>query len=560
MQPRYYQTASNDAAWRFMFETKQNPLIVLPTGAGKSVVIGLLVKQAVQYGQRVIVLAHRKELLEQNAAKIQAVAEVPVGIYSAGLGQRDYGSGVICAGIQSVYDRGEKFGPRGLIVVDEAHLISDNDDSMYRKFLASVAGQPQFVVGLTATPYRTGEGAIYGDDKLFGGVCYEAATGKLIGEGYLSELTNKAADNTVDTSSVSIRGGEFAANEMEAAFTDWSLVGAAAQEIVAACAGRRSVLLFAAGVSHAEQVRDAVQLLAGEAVGLVTGSTPADERDATLQAFRSGQLRWCVNVDVLTTGFDAPGIDALAVLRATMSPGLFAQMVGRGLRKADGKANCLVLDFGGNLSRHGSLDRRDYGIYSGAKGGKVDREGAGGEKVCPACRCACAARAAFCPECRAPFAGSDTPRHNDTADGKSAITGEPEPEMYVVKTVDCWIHQKRNQPEALPSMCVSYTCRPEYGDGNLIEETFREWICFEHDGFARQKAVGWWQNRSKLPVPVDVATAVLTSHSGGLRHAARIWVVPDGKYHRIKRVEFDDEMPENTQHSVTEYDPDEVPF
>ena len=165
MQPRYYQTASNDAAWRFMFETKQNPLIVLPTGAGKSVVIGLLVKQAVQYGQRVIVLAHRKELLEQNAAKIQAVAEVPVGIYSAGLGQRDYASAVICAGIQSVYDRGEKFGPRGLIVVDEANAYKNVQTKRW-KTLKGLIAENTWLWMMTGTPAAQSPTDAYGLAKM----------------------------------------------------------------------------------------------------------------------------------------------------------------------------------------------------------------------------------------------------------------------------------------------------------------------------------------------------------------------------------------------------------
>ncbi len=547
MQARYYQDAANDAAWQWMAAGRGNPLIVLPTGAGKSVVIAMLIRQAIEFGQRVICLAHRKELLQQNAAKIEAMTGQKVGLNSAGLRRHDFDSPIICAGIQSVYRKAFDFGARGLILVDEAHLISGDSESMYGQFLADLGkvNRRLFCVGLTATPFRTGEGGIAGKDKLFSGICYEAMTGTLIGEGYLSRLTNKAAEHAVDTSAVGIRGGEFVAQEMERAFNGDDKVQAACGEIVRACGGRRSVLVFCAGIAHAEQVVESLRSLTGEQVDIVTGETDNMTRSRILSDFRNGLLRWCVNVDVLTTGFDAPRIDALAVLRATMSPGLFAQIVGRGLRKAEGKEDCLVLDFGGNIARHGSLDSPDYGRYTGGKGWekgeKIEREGAGGTKVCEKCRIECAARAAFCPECGHAFPVN----HETQPDTQSQITGKPEPELYVVESVDWWKHEKKKDPEAVPSLCVAYTCYPEArGPGDLSSVSVKEWVCFEHEGFAQQKAIGWWQCRSIQDVPSTVAEAVDMLHRGACRQAARLWVVPEGKWTRIARVEFDDEIPE----------------
>lgn len=544
-----------------------NPLIVLPTGAGKSLVIAMLIRQALEFGQRVLCLAHRKELLTQNAEKIALLTGQKVGLNSAGLRRHDFDSAVICAGIQSVYRKAYDFGARGLILVDEAHLISAEADSMYGQFLADLrrVNQRLFCVGLTATPFRTGEGSIAGQGKLFSGVCYEALTGDLIREGYLSPLTNKPADNATDTSRISIRGGEFVAGEMERVFASDDNVSAACHEIVRACVGRRSVLVFCAGVAHAEQVREQLQTLTGEVVETVTGETDAMTRSRVLSDFRHGHLRWVVNVDVLTTGFDAPRIDALAVLRATMSPGLFAQIVGRGLRKVEGKADCLVLDFGGNIARHGSLDSPDYGRYTGGngwqKGEAITREGAGGSKTCEKCKSDCAARAAFCPECGWAFPVN----HEAVADTENKITGKPDPVLHVVIGVDWHKHVKKKDPEALPSVCISYTCYPEEkGEGNLSETVVREWVCFSHDGYARQKAVGWWTTRSETDPPADVDEALDLLRRGACRQASRIWVVAEGKYQRITQVEFSDDIPPASDvepvAEASEREEDWVPF
>jgi superfamily II DNA or RNA helicase len=345
MIPRHYQKSAHDATWQYLSNQSGEPLIVLPTGAGKSLVIAMLVEQARKFDARVIVLQHRKELIEQNAEKIQILLpDIKIGIYSAGLNSRDTEADVVCAGIQSVHSKAHEFGRRELILIDEVHLVSGKDDSMYGKFLADIrAINPRArMVGLTATPFRTGEGPICGKDKLFQRICYEAFTGDLIREGWLCPVTNKPADATVDTSKIKRRGSEFVNSDMARAFDSGDKVELACGEIVAKCHDRHSVLVFSAGVEHAEHVAETLRTLTGERVGLVTGDTMPIERVASLSAFKAQELRWLVNCDVLTTGFDAPCIDAIAVLRATMSPGLFAQIVGRGLRNHESKTECIA--------------------------------------------------------------------------------------------------------------------------------------------------------------------------------------------------------------------------
>jgi len=563
MEARWYQSEANTAAWQFISDGRGNPLIVLPTGAGKSIVIALLIRQAVEWGQRVLVVAHRKELLQQNADKIQRLTGLRVGINSAGLNERDIDSTVICAGIQSVYRDAAEFGKRGLVVIDEAHLISDDGGSMYRQFLDGLQQHNRrlFCVGLTATPYRTGEGSLAGEGKLFSGVCYEAKTGALIEAGFLSRLTNNPADSQADLKGVKVRGGEFVAAEMEAAFTGDKIIHAAVCELTIACEHRKSILVFCAGVSHAEQVAAALRDLTGQDVGLVTGETVAIERQRVLTDFRAGHLRWCVNVDVLTTGFDAPRIDAVAVLRATMSPGLFAQIVGRGLRMADGKTDCLILDFGGNLQRHGALDSDDYGVSK-------PRNADGSEapsKVCPKCKNEVYLSTVKCSECGHLFVRQmdQGPRHGDEIDTTSSIVGAPEPQWYDVQEVNWHLHAKKNTPGKPPTLCVSYYVSDDtMPAGNLGWIVVREWVCFEHSGFAFEKAYKWWQDRSQFPVPGTVAEAVVALNRGACRKPSRLLVKKDGQFDRIVKVEFTEEKPTRVAELVTPVNDwgDEVPF
>jgi len=569
MIPRYYQQESHDAAWDYLRTDAGSPVIVLPTGAGKSLVIAMLVEQAREYDARVIVLQHRKELIQQNAEKIRALLPgVPIGINSAGLKQRDYDTDVICAGIQSVYKHAERFGRRELIVIDEVHLVGDNDKSMYGQFISRITelNNTARLIGLTATPFRTGEGRVAGADKLFQSICYESQTGDLIKEGYLCPVTNKIADNEVDTSEIRVAAGEFVASDAERAFDQTGLVLAACEETVTKCYGRNSVLVFAAGVEHAEHVAGVLEKLTGEKTGLITGETFPMVRQNLLEDFKSGKLRWLVNCNVLTTGFDAPNIDAISVLRATMSPGLFAQIVGRGFRLDDGKEDCLILDFGGNLRRHGNLDSPDYGMEDTGSGtGEAPEMG---DRTCPNCESEVSVRFQTCPECQFRFPREDIePNHDSEADDQSSITGHTAPEVWDV--VGCaWAqHNKRGQPEASPTLRLDYKCQPVDDDlGNLTEVSISEWVCIEHDGYAGTKASQWWQTRSSAPRPdtVEEATEMMDRHM--CRVPSKITTTRDGKWFRIVSVEFEDDRPGRREWALplakTEmtFDDDDVPF
>ncbi len=338
-------------------------------------------------------------------------------------------------------------------------------------------------------------------------------------------------------------------------------VAAACREIVTKTADRKSILIFASGVAHAENIALEITKY-GHQVGVITGDTLPMIRQQLLAEFKSQKLRWLINCDVLTTGFDAPCIDAIAVLRATMSPGLFAQIVGRGLRKHEDKNDCLILDFGENIKRHGSLDDPEYGRATGGgfKGSgnlsAVDKNGRG--KECFNCRLDVAANAKVCPDC-----GFEFPvNHNSEADEDSELTGTEEPEKWDVESYTYHRHTKRNDPDAPPTLRVDYNCRPQGVDGNLKVERVSEWICFEHKGFAKQKALLWWQTRSLAEPPTTIEDAISWLGQGVARMSARITTQRDGKWRRITAVEFDDEIPDESEWTefVEDQWAEEVPF
>jgi len=543
LTPRWYQSEGNAAVWAYMAAKSGNPVVVLPTGAGKSLLIALLIQQALEFGGRVVVLAHRKELLQQNADEIRGlIPGVDVGIYSAGLKSREIHNAVVVAGIQSVFRKAEDLGRRHLVIVDEAHLISDLEESMYGQFLSAMkANEGLRIVGLTATPFRTGAGPICGPERIFQRVVFEAKTAQLIAEGFLCPITNKVADAEVNTDKVSLRGGEFVESEMQAAFDVDEKIVMACQEIIAKCHDRKSILIFASGVHHAEQIADFLNS-EGEHASVVTGETLDIERSTILQRFKSQELRFLVNVDVLTTGFNAKCVDAIAILRATMSPGLFCQMVGRGLRLHNSKKDCLVLDFGGNVGRFGPLDDENFGRSEGkGRDGVAAQNGRG--KKCPSCELDVNVNATVCPECNFLFPRNIEPKHDTTADESSQLTGAMPPEEWDVKDVIVKVHTKKDDEEAPQTVRVDYVVSKTGEAGNLAQHVIPEWVCPGHTGFARLKFLAWWDARSICDPPDNAADAVALINMGVCRRPVRITTKKDGRWHRITECFFESEKP-----------------
>lgn len=500
-QLRDYQHESVNKCWEFISntDTGRNPCIVLPTGAGKSLVLAQLAHDAaVKWDGRVIILAHVKELLEQNADKLRKLSpDLDVGIYSAGLRRRDKRAQVLVAGIQSVYNKACDFDPFDIIIVDECHLIPPDGEGRYRTFLSDcqVIAPHVRLIGLTATPYRMQTGWLCGPDNLLTDVCHDVGVKELIAKGYLSKLVSKEA-MACNTSALHIRGGEFVADEAEKLMLD--NVGPACEQILARTAERQSVLVFCQSIEHAVQVQG--RLPGAE---LITGDTPSHKRADYLTRFKTGVIKYLVNVNVLTTGFDAPNVDCVCLLRPTLSPGLYYQMVGRGFRLADGKENCLVLDFAGNVRRHGPVDQIQ------PKPKAVD--GNGGEaptKTCPDCQSVVHAAYSVCPDCGHQFPDKMA-KHDRTPDAVPVLSTEIIRETYKVLDVKYAKHVKYKAEPGTPS-----TLRVDYKINPI--RWVSEWVCIEHEGWAKRKARQWWVKRSGDPFPDDAEQAATLANAGAL--------------------------------------------
>jgi len=541
MHLRSYQQEAVDAAYDYLCSEYGNPVICSPTGSGKSLLVAELSRRAIQqWDGRVIVLQHRKELIEQNAAKLHAlVPDLDIGIYSAGLKSRDTDHQVVFAGIQSVFNRAHEFAPRHLVIVDEVHLVPSEGEGMYRTFFSDMDKMNRYrVIGLTATPYRTGEGNICRKNGLFTKIVYDVPIGLLIKQGFLCPVTNRAADGTRDTSNLHKRAGEFVTSEVDDLFR--GVLNEACDEILAKTQDRHSVMVFCSSVAHAQSV---CELLPGAM--MVEGNTSTLERASILRQFGYMKLKYLVNVDVLTTGFDAPCVDAIAILRATASPGLFAQIVGRGLRTHAKKTECLVLDFGENLKRHGPIDRIDYNARAAKSSKGMDPDAP--TKVCPSCQSEVAIQAKECGECGFVWL-NEKPRHETKADEESQIISEP---VYF-QVLSAWVtrHEKEGKT---PSMRVSYSCARD-GDDNL-GEVISEWICFEHQGLPRTKAISWWHAHSAVEVPDRVDVAVEWHKQGYCAKPKSIIAIQEGKWWRILEREIE-EIPD----PMNVMGVDEVPF
>ncbi len=530
---RYYQQAAVNAIYKYLREKTGNPCVVLPTAAGKSLIIAQVCKDTcIQWNGRVVVLAHVKELLEQNAAEIQALCPMlRVGIYSAGLNRRDTQDSVIVAGIQSVFERASEIGRADLIIIDEAHFINVKAEGRYRTFIAAMTEiNPDVrIIGLTATPYRTGTGMICGPNNVLNEICYEVGVKELMTKGYLCRVVSKAAVSEVSMDDVKIVRGEYDEAEAEAAFNADDVVALAVAEIIEKTADRNSVLVFCSGRDHAahvtELLRQAFQDIedgAGDLfvkqpeVAYLDGTTPDRERDEIIRRFKIGEIKYLVNIGVLTVGFNCPRLDAIALLRATQSPGLFAQIGGRAFRLFESKKNALLLDFGQNLERHGPLDNL-----------KPNEQGVGESagKICPECRSVIPVASKTCKDCgyvfpvKEPAERDAKDPHQAKATDADAISGESEPEIDTVDVirVTYGVHTKKGADENAPkTMRVTYQLS--------LVDFVSEWVCVEHTGFARMKAEKWWNARSESECPITAEDACDMARDGLLREPNRITV------------------------------------
>lgn len=539
-QLRDYQIAAVQSIFDFFTENETgNPLVCLPTGTGKSLVIAEFCKIvcANWKDQKILVLTHSKELVQQDYNHFVANwPTAPAGIYQAALKRKDTHARITFGSIQSVHNKAHLFSDTNLIIIDEAHRVNDKASTMYQTVIDEIRRTQKHlrIIGLTATPYRLGLGLLT-DGALFTDICYNLCGPAdflwLIQQGYLAPLVPKKTNFEYDVDGVPLRKGEYDQTVLQMVVDQQDVTIACLQETVRCAEERKKWLLFATGVQHCQHVSEALTSM-GISNTVVTSLTRDTERDAAVEAFKEGRVQCLINNNVFTTGFDVPDVDLIVMLRPTQSPSLWVQMLGRGTRPAAGKANCLVLDFAGNTKRLGPIN--DPVLPRSRKLGQKQLRPAP-VRICPACDAYVHAAMNTCPYC-----GEEFPKSLKLAAqaGNDALIKEevlPLIETYTVNMVSYTLHTKAGKPN---SMKVIYSC------GML---TFNEYVCFDHSAYAKKMAVDWWiraygsYSGAKMRIPTTTEEALELSPTLQTPIEIKVWV--NTTYPKIMDVTYTEEVP-----------------
>lgn len=482
--PRPYQIEAHGALDLHMRTKEGNPLVVIPTGGGKSVLMAWSIQGwKIDYPPfRCIILAHRKELVEQNAAELARLwPGGDIGVFAAGLRRYDRDNSITYASIDSVYKKWGEFEPFDVIIVDEAHRIPAKGEGKYRQFINGCKSQNENlrVIGYTATPFRMGQGVICHRDHILNEICYEANIVDLIEQGYLCKLRSKIGDIQPDITGVRKNsGGDYITTSLASAVDTPDIVRKAiksAVEIIQS-ENRKSIMFFCVDVSHCRDVSMELRKYGIDAP-MVTGQTPARERKKIAEAFKHGVIRAISNVNVYTEGFDAKRVDCIVLLRPTLSAGLYLQMVGRGLRIHPEKTDCIVLDYAKCILEHGPINCIDSGKVKMTKCANCGDDFSRVIGVCPNCGWEIPKQQIEREDAEERERKMHEIRHSNL----SIISGEPE--TIEVDAVTVHRHRKLGKPDSLR---VQYRCGLS---------TFPEWVCLDHPGFAGQKAKAWWSKR-----------------------------------------------------------------
>jgi DNA repair protein RadD len=530
---REYQTRTIEKLWAwFRANSTGNPVVEACVSSGKSLMIADTIRQALAYpGTRVVMCVASRELCRQNAEKLVTLwPEAPVGVYSAGLKSKQLGTPILYATIGSIWKRWHELGEVSLLMVDECHQISEKDKGMYRSLIKDLLQVCPFmrVIGWTGTAFfGSGVWITDAEDPLFTDIAARVSMREILDLGFLSPLTVPRTETRLSADGVAMRGGDFIVSQLAKAIDQQALVDSCADELVKLGAERKRWFCYGSTVEHCDHIAAALNAR-GTPSRVVSANTPHGERDQSLTMLRAGQLRCIVNVATMTTGIDLPELDLICLMRNTRSPVLFVQICGRAMRIHPSKTDALLIDFTDSLEVLGPVD-----LIKGRARGE-NKTGEAPYKICDQCGTRNPASARECLECGHPFDILEKPKHSDQVSHAPALSTDLAPRLvrYDIARVSYGPHPGRDGKP--PTMKVDY-----YGPMLRVAS---EWICFEHAGYARTKAVTWWIERapgSLVPKTIDEALDRLDE----LKEPAAMTLDERNKYPEIKTYEWSNANP-----------------
>jgi superfamily II DNA or RNA helicase len=491
--------------------------------SGKThILAGFIARAYEQFpSESILILSHVREILTQDRDTLaKYIPADKIGVFSTGLKSHQHTKQFTIASIQSVYKHAALFQHVRLIIIDEAHLVPAKGQGRYRTFLEAM---PQArALGLTATPYRLGTGKLTDPPHLFDKVVYDVNIQKLVNEGFLAKLSCKATDYRLNVDNVAVVGGDYNKKDLSQAVDREVITRAIVKELLRYKESRKSWLIFTIDIAHCDHT---VQCLTefGITAAAVHSKIGVDNT-LILDMFKQQDFQALVSVETLTTGFDAPNVDMLVLMRPTQSPVLHVQMIGRGMRIFPGKAECLVLDFAGNIQRLGPID--DVQVPDPTKKKKKGKQPPI-TKTCPACHEIVAAQARRCITCGHEFPVKTALELRP--DEEHSPLGKHEPYRAKVLRTHYQLYTKL---DSQPTLKATYYL----GGVKFVHK----WLAFSHSGYARRTAELWWQRLAGTPIPASSEEAY--ERRDEIKQPAALTLTVKGRYTDILAYEVNDEV------------------
>lgn len=532
MSLRWYQEEAIQSIYHYFMSNSGNPVIGLPTGSGKTHIPNVFIQRVMQEwpNQKFMIISHVKELIDQAYKNMLVVwPNAPVGVYSAGIGKKDFVHPIIFASIQSAVRQAMRFGPRDIIFIDEVHMVNQEENSMYQSFLAvmKLINPKVKFIGLSATLYRMGQGSIV-DDGLFTDVIYDMTNMKgfnrLIGEGFLLPLIPLRTKTTLNLEGVGIAKGDFIVSQLEKNIDINNVTFEALKEAVMHGQNRKSWLIFASGIDHSMHIADMLMQFGINCVS-VHSKQNKEHNDNAIRAFKANDLQALSSYSKLTTGFDHPNIDLIIDLRPTMSIPLHVQKYGRGTRpvympgfdlntmegrfasiKASPKQNCLALDYGRNTQRLGFINDPVMPRKKGEGNGELP------VKICDHCGAFNHIKVKWCTNCQTEF--SFEIKITKTSGTQELIKSDlPIIESFSVEKAYYQKHEKFGKP---PALKVTYQSGLRQFTTYLFPQS--------PGGLPRHLFHSWWRKRIDVPPPSTVDECLRFTSSCKLPKTINVWL------------------------------------